>query len=99
MFRIGRRRFAIFNGATSDKRPRWSDSGRSLHLLADPHEIDALRHDGRFRVSPHHGDRGWLAVKLDDVGAVDWVEVAELLEPAYLLVGYLPVGRSRGYDA
>jgi predicted DNA-binding protein (MmcQ/YjbR family) len=86
LFRVGRRRFAIFNGATSDKRPRWSDSGRSLHFLADPHEIDALQHDDRFRPSPHHGDRGWLALRLDDVGSVDWVEVAELLESAYLQV-------------
>lgn len=86
LFRVGRRRFAIFNPAASDTRPRWSGSGRSLHFLADPQEIDALRQDDRFAPSPHHGDRGWLALRLDDVGSVDWVEVAELLEFAYLQV-------------
>jgi predicted DNA-binding protein (MmcQ/YjbR family) len=86
LFRVGRRRFAIFNGETSDTRPRWSDSRRSLHFLADPLEIEALRHDDRFCVSPHHGDRGWFALELDDVGSVDWAEVAELLESAYLQV-------------
>jgi predicted DNA-binding protein (MmcQ/YjbR family) len=83
LFRVGRRRFAIFNAATSDQRPRWAGSGRSLHFLADPLEIDALRQDGRFRASPHHGDRGWLALSMDDVVAIDWLEVTELLESAY----------------
>jgi predicted DNA-binding protein (MmcQ/YjbR family) len=83
LFRVGRRRFAIFNGAASDDRPRWATSGRSLHFLADPNEIDALRDDGRFDPSPHHGDRGWLALRLEDASKVDWVEVAELLESAH----------------
>jgi predicted DNA-binding protein (MmcQ/YjbR family) len=83
LFRVGRRRFAIFNGAASDDRPRWATSGRSLHFLADPSEIDALRCDGRFSPSPHHGDRGWLALSLEDASTVDWVEVAELLESAH----------------
>src|ERR1700710_3070314 len=68
LFRVGRRRFAIFNGATSPPRPRWNGCGRSLHILAAPDEFDALRHDGRFTRSPHHGDRGWLALPLDDTG-------------------------------
>ena len=59
--------------------------GEGVHL-ADPHEIDALRHDDRFGPSPHHGDRGWLALGMGDVGSVDWVEVAELLASAYLQV-------------
>mgnify|MGYP000984475348 FL=1 len=86
LFRVGRRRFAIFNAAGSDDRPRWATSGRSLHFLADPSEIDALRYDDRFSPSPHHGDRGWLALRLEDASTVDWVEVAELLESAYLQV-------------
>ena len=56
---------------------------RSLHFLADPLEIDALRQDRRFRSSPHHGDRGWLAIALDDLAVVDWDEIAELLESGY----------------
>jgi hypothetical protein len=86
LFRVGRRRFAIFNAATSDQRPRWAGSGRSLHFLADPLEIHALSQDGRFRGSPHHGDRGWLALPMDDVVGIDWIEVTELLESAYLQI-------------
>ena len=83
LFRVGRRRFAIFNGCTSPPRPRWAASGRSLHFLADPVEMDALRQDRRFSKSPHHGDRGWFAIALNDLGAVDWDEIAELLAAGY----------------
>jgi predicted DNA-binding protein (MmcQ/YjbR family) len=83
LFRVGRRRFAIFNGATSPARPRWNSSGRSLHFIAAPDEVDALRHDGRFTESPHHGKRGWLAIRIDDPTHADWSEIAELLESAY----------------
>ena len=82
LFRVGRRRFALFNGAGSPGRPRWNSSGRSLHFLADPVERDALQRDGRFVASPHHGHRGWLAIRLDEP-TVDWSEVAELLQSAY----------------
>lgn len=90
LFRVGRRRFAIFNGRASPPRRRWSSWGCSLHFLADPDEITALRHDGRFRSSPHHGDRGWLAIELDDQGSVGWDEVAELLESGYRQVARRP---------
>lgn len=83
LFRVGRMRFAIFNGATSPSRPRWSAFGRSLHFLTDPLERDALEQDGRFVASPHHGDRGWMALQLDDLGEVDWNEVNELLDAAF----------------
>ena len=83
LFRVGRRRFAIFNGETSPARSRWSQSGRSLHFVAESLEFEALRRDGRFTPSPHHGDRGWLALRLDDPDVADWVEIAELLESAY----------------
>jgi predicted DNA-binding protein (MmcQ/YjbR family) len=81
LFRVGRRRFALFNGTESPPRPRWDGAGRSLHFLSDPSEADALRQDGRFSASPHHGDRGWMALRLED--QVDWDEVGELLESAY----------------
>ena len=80
LFRVGRRRFAIFNGAGSPPRPRWDRSGRSLHFVADP-AGDALGQDERFVASPHHGDRGWLSIRID--GDLDWVEVTELLDAAY----------------
>jgi predicted DNA-binding protein (MmcQ/YjbR family) len=82
LFRVGNRRFAIFNGAGSPPRPRWSSSGRSLHFLTDPLEVEALRQDRRFAPSPHHGNRGWMALRLD-ARDVDWNEIAELLESAY----------------
>ena len=82
LFRVGRRRFAIFNGAGSPPRPRWAGCGRSLHLLADEAEIDALLGDSRFAASPHHGDRRWIFLRLDGV-SVDWAEVSELLDAAY----------------
>src|SRR5436305_10952520 len=79
LFRVGRKRFALFNGLTSPPRPRWNGSGRSLHFLADPLELDSLRQDGRFTPSPHHGSRGWLTLRVDPT-ETDWDEVAELLE-------------------
>jgi predicted DNA-binding protein (MmcQ/YjbR family) len=81
LFRVGRRRFAIFNGLGSPPRPRWAASGRSLHFLSDPSERDALHQDPRLVPSPHHGDRGWFALRLDD--EVDWPELAELLQSAH----------------
>jgi hypothetical protein len=86
LFRVGRRRFAIFNGATSPPRPRWNASGRSLHFVASGPGHDALRGDARFGPSPHHGDRGWFVVQLGDLDVVDWDEVSELLECAYRVV-------------
>jgi predicted DNA-binding protein (MmcQ/YjbR family) len=84
LFRVGRRRFAIFNGSGSPWRARWASSGRSLHFLADPADRDALGQDCRFVPSPHHGDRGWFAVRLDaDLGPS---EMAELLDAAYRCV-------------
>lgn len=82
LFRVANRRFALFNGATSPPRPRWNGCGRSLHLIVDPQERDALRADPRFATSPHHGDRGWMALDLGS-SPIDWDEIAELLESAY----------------
>jgi predicted DNA-binding protein (MmcQ/YjbR family) len=82
LFSVGKRRFAIFNGVSSPPRPRWNSSGRSLHFLTDPLEVEALGQDRRFGPSPHHGNRGWMALRLDR-GDVGWGEVAELLESAY----------------
>jgi predicted DNA-binding protein (MmcQ/YjbR family) len=89
LFRVGRRRFALFNGTSSPSRPRWNGSGRSLHFLADPSEVDALRQDARFTASPHHGDRGWLAVRVD-TDEIEWKELAELLESAHRQVAPRP---------
>ena len=51
LFRVRTRRFAIVNLATSPPRPRWAGFGRSLHVLADANEHDALLADpgSRYR--------------------------------------------------
>jgi predicted DNA-binding protein (MmcQ/YjbR family) len=85
LFHVNRRRFAIFNGEASPPRPRWATAGRSIHFLSDPAERDALLHDPRFDRSPHHGDRGWFAIRLEP-DIVDWDELAELLEAAHAQV-------------
>ncbi|MGD9797427.1 MAG: MmcQ/YjbR family DNA-binding protein [Acidimicrobiia bacterium] len=81
LFRVGNRRFALFNGSASPPSARWDASGRSLHFLSDPHELPALREDPRFVPSPHHGHRGWLAMRLEGAD-LDWDEVAELVASA-----------------
>ena len=85
LFHVRRRRFAIFNGACAPARPRWQGAGRSLHFLTDPDEREALRHDARFTPSPHHGNRGWMAIQIDP-DTSDWAELRELLTAAYELV-------------
>jgi hypothetical protein len=39
---------------------------------------------GRFYRPPYVGHRGWLGVRLDV--AVDWDEIAELVEDAYRII-------------
>ena len=80
LFVVRRRRFALLNGVSSPPRPRWAGCGRSVHVLTAPEERSALAADPRFTPSPHHGDRGWLAV---DPVAVTRTELAELLDAAY----------------
>lgn len=82
LFHVRRRRFAIFNGESSPPRSRWAAAGRSVHFLSDPSEREALLQDPRFTRSPHHGDRGWLAIRVDS-DTVDWQELTELLEAAH----------------
>lgn len=82
LFRVRRRRFAIVNDAACPPRPRWAGAGPSLHFPTDTREADALRADRRFRPSPHHGHRGWLALRLD-TDDLDWDEIAELIVTAY----------------
>jgi predicted DNA-binding protein (MmcQ/YjbR family) len=82
LFRVRKKRFAIFNGLLSPMRPRWQSFGPSLHFVTEPQERHALRQDSRFTTSPHHGDRGWMALGLEG-DRTDWREVAELLETAY----------------
>ena len=82
LFHVRRRRFAIFNGYESPRRPRWEGFGRSLHLATSPQLNAKLKNDDRFVVSPHHGFRGWVALDLEEA-AVSWDEIDEMLEAAY----------------
>jgi predicted DNA-binding protein (MmcQ/YjbR family) len=77
LFRVRRRRFALFNGV--------GFPNRSLHVVTDPAERAALLQDDRFEMSTHHPRQGWMAMNLD-AARVDWSEVTELLETAYRLV-------------
>ena len=54
---------------------------RALLFLPDPAERLALDQDTRFHVPAYYGPAGWLALPLDQ--AVDWDEVAELVESSY----------------
>ncbi|GAB2989073.1 MmcQ/YjbR family DNA-binding protein [Actinotalea caeni] len=60
----------------------------TLVVLPDPEDEAALRADERFFVPAYLGSAGWLGTDLSDGGAtapdaVDWAEVAELVEASY----------------
>ena len=63
--------------------PRSSDRRVALWCKAPPGEQAALvaEDPARYFVPPYVGHRGWVGVWLD--GAVDWREVAELVEESY----------------
>ena len=85
MFHVRRRRFAILNADGAPFRKRWAEFGPSLHFMTDPLQRPVLGGDPRISTSPHHGFRGWMAIDLQP-GAVDWSEIAGLLESAYRAV-------------
>ena len=84
LFHVRRRRFAILNEETAPYRKRWEGYGHSLHFMTDPAKRAKLARDQRFRTSPHHGFRGWMA--LDLAAGSDWTEIARLLAAAYRTV-------------
>jgi hypothetical protein len=57
-----------------------------LWCAAEPgaQEVLVASSDGRIFRPPYVGQRGWIGLRLD--GAVDWTEVAELVEDAYRCV-------------
>lgn len=80
-FRVRNKLFAMFASAESHHgggRPAvWCKAGpgnQELMVRAAPK---------RFFVPPYVGPSGWVGVFLD--GAVDWAELAELLEDSYRL--------------
>ena len=82
LFRVRRRWFAIFNGQDASYRKRWDGFEKTLHFMTDSVRRPELETDSRFRVSPHHGFRGWFALDLSGE-VLDWFEIDDLLESAY----------------
>ncbi|WP_344499794.1 MmcQ/YjbR family DNA-binding protein [Dactylosporangium maewongense] len=54
---------------------------RSVLVLVDPAEREALLEDARSYVPAYLGPSGWIGVDLDD--DTDWDEIAELLDASY----------------
>lgn len=78
--------FAIYGGSVKGDHDD-PTLRRALLFLPDPDEVRALEQDERFLVPAYLGVGGWRALPLDrperDGGAVDWNEVAELVESSY----------------
>jgi predicted DNA-binding protein (MmcQ/YjbR family) len=73
-FRAGKKIFATFIGSEEEE--------YGLILKPDPDDADALRQDDRFFAPKYWGPGGWLQLRLG-AAAVDWEEVAELVEGSY----------------
>jgi len=74
-FRAGRRPFAVYLSADDDHGP-------AVVVRPDDDERAALEADDRFFVPAFFGAHGGLALDLA-AAAVDWSEVAELLDASY----------------
>jgi predicted DNA-binding protein (MmcQ/YjbR family) len=73
-FRAGKKMFAVFTGSSEDR--------YSVVFKPEPGEREALVGDDRFYIPPYFGPGGWLALDFT-TSAVDWDEVAELMEGSY----------------
>ena len=73
-FRAGKKMFAVFQA--NEEHPY------AVTFKPEPHERAALVGDPRFYVPPYFGPGGWLALDFT-AAAVDWDEVAELVESSY----------------
>ena len=73
-FRAGKKIFGIFTGINEER--------YSLVFKPEATERPALLGDPRFYMPPYWGASGWLALDFT-AAAVDWKEVAELLEESY----------------
>jgi hypothetical protein len=56
-----------------------------LPALPGAQDVLVQSKPGRFLIPPYCGPKGWIGVRLDD-DAVDWDEVAGLVEEAFRLV-------------
>ena len=81
-FRAGKgKMFAQLDNNHHDSGPLavWTPAG------FDAQEALVAGDPDRYFVPPYQGVRGWVGIRLDD-DAVDWNEVAEVIEDAYRLV-------------
>ncbi len=63
--------------------------GASVTFKADPEELPALRQHPRAYVPDYVGSKGWVGLHLTAdaaAEAVDWDEVAELLQTSWALI-------------
>ena len=72
--------FAYY-GASRRVDGEWVRHDRSLLVLVDPEEREALLEEPRCYVPAYLGVAGWVGLDLDD--DTDWAEVAELLDASY----------------
>lgn len=76
--------FAVYGGGTKGGHNRYN---QSLIIKADPDELPGLKADPRFFEPAYWGPSGWMGLDLtaavEDAEAVDWGEVAELLDMSY----------------
>lgn len=81
------RTFAVFGGAIKGE-PYAPRARRAVLVKADPLLREALLAEERFFFPAYVGGAGWVGLSFFDPGhsdAVDWDEVAELVETSYLL--------------
>lgn len=71
--------FAYFGGSPRGRTLERHDA--ALLFRPDADDDAALRQDGRFWEPAYLWPHGWLAIDLD--GAVDWIEIAELVDASY----------------
>ncbi len=83
-FRAGEkgRVFVYYGGSVKQSAGPHERHDHALIIKPDPGEAQALEDDPRFWVPAYLGPAGWRGIDLDDA-ALDWTEVAELVDASY----------------
>ena len=74
--------FAYYGGSLKVD-GEWAQHLRSVVVLPDPGDRQALLEDARVYVPAYLGPSGWIGIDLDI--DTDWTEIAELLDASYRL--------------
>ncbi|MGH1564744.1 MmcQ/YjbR family DNA-binding protein [Mumia sp. DW29H23] len=77
--------FAAFGGSEKLSPGHHRQVPSALLVKVAESEMQALDDDERFFLPASYGPFGWRALDLDDA-AVDWTEVAELVDASYRLI-------------